>query len=95
MAPAKCGRPPGWGKLRPYRAFLLELVGQDPDITLFELQGALAEAEGVSVHPSAIARTLKKLGFTYKKVAGRGRAATSRRRGGACRLDRPPPTLHA
>ena len=67
LAPAKCGRPPGWGKLGPYRAFLLELVGQDPDITLFELQGALAEAEGVSVHPSAIARTLKKLGFTYKK----------------------------
>jgi transposase len=67
LAPAKCGRPPGSGKLGPYREFLLELVGHDPDITLFELQGALAEAEGVRVHPSAIARMLKKLGFTYKK----------------------------
>ena len=67
LAPAKCGRPPGSGKLGPYRTFLLELLGQDPDITLFELQGALAEAEGVRVHHSAIARALVRLGFTYKK----------------------------
>ena len=67
LAPAKCGRPPGSGKLGPWRAFLLELVGQDPDITLVELQGALAEAEGVRVHHSAIARALKRFGFTYKK----------------------------
>lgn len=67
LAPAKCGRPPGRGKLGRYKAFLLELVGQDPDITLFELRGALIEAEGVRVHHSAIARALKKLGFTYKK----------------------------
>ncbi len=67
LAPGKCGRPPGLGKLSPHRDFLLELLGQDPDITLFELQGALAEAEGVRVHHSAIARALVRLGFTYKK----------------------------
>ena len=67
LAPAKCGRPPWSGKLGPYREFLLELVGHDPDITLVELQGALAEAEAVRVHHSAIARALRRLGFTYKK----------------------------
>ena len=70
LVPAKCGRPPGSGKLGPCRGFLLELVSQDPDITLFELRDALADAEGLRVHHSAIARTLRRLGLTYKKVAG-------------------------
>lgn len=67
LAPAACGRPAGHGKLAPYEAFLRELVEQDPDITLFELRDALAEAEDVRVHHSAIAKALKRLGFTYKK----------------------------
>lgn len=67
LAPAKCGRPPGVGKLTAHRAFLVELVDQDPDITLFELRDALADAEGVRVHHSAIARLLRRLGFSYKK----------------------------
>jgi len=46
-APAPRGRPRGQGKLAPHRAFLEELVAQDPDITLFQLRDALAEAEGV------------------------------------------------
>lgn len=66
-APAPQGRPRGQGKLAPYRAFLEELVAQDPDITLFELRDALAEAEGVQVHHSSIANLLSRLGFTYKK----------------------------
>ena len=67
LAPKKCGRPPGQGKLDPHRSFLLELVEQDPDITLYELRDALREAEGVRVHHSGIARLLRRLGFTYKK----------------------------
>ncbi len=67
LAPAKCGRPQGSGKLGAFREFLLELVAQDPDITLFELRDALAEAEGVRVHHSAITRSLARLGFSYKK----------------------------
>ena len=67
LAPAKSGRPPGWGKLAPHKGFLVELVEQDPDITLSELRDALAEAEGVHVHLSAISRALKRFGFTYKK----------------------------
>ena len=65
--PAAQGRPPGSGKLSAHQAFIEELVAQDPDITLFELRDALAEAEGVEVHHSAIARLLSRLGFTYKK----------------------------
>jgi transposase len=67
LAPAKCGRPPGSGKLGPYRGFLLELVEQDPDITMRELQGALAEAEGVDVDETSLSRALRRLGLTYKK----------------------------
>jgi transposase len=67
LAPRRCGRPPGSGKLGPHRELLLELIAQDPDITLFELRDALAEAEGVRVHHSAIARMLVRLGFSYKK----------------------------
>ena len=66
-APAPQGRPRDTGKLAPYRAFFEELVVQDPDITLFELRDALADAEGVQVHHSSIADLLSRLGFTYKK----------------------------
>lgn len=64
---AAMGRPPGTGKLAAHNGFFQELVAQDPDITLFELRDALADAEGVTVHHSAIAGLLKRLGFTHKK----------------------------
>lgn len=67
LAPRKCGRPVGWGKLGLHRALLKELVEQDPDITMPELRDALAEAEGVRVHESSLSRALRRLGFTYKK----------------------------
>lgn len=64
---APMGRPSGTGKLASHVGFFRELVMQDPDITLFELRDALADAEGVTVHHSAIAGLLKRLGFTHKK----------------------------
>lgn len=67
LAPDKCGRPLGWGKLGVHKAFLLELVEQDPDITMSELQAALLDAEGVLAHETSLSRTLRRLGFTYKK----------------------------
>ncbi len=67
VKPAPQGRPKGQGKLAPYRPFFEELVAQDPDITLYELRDALADAEGVRVHHSSIANLLAGLGFTYKK----------------------------
>lgn len=67
LEPGKCGRPEGNGKLAPHKDLLVELVEQDPDITLVELRGALIDAEGVTVGVPAICRMLKRLGFTYKK----------------------------
>ncbi len=65
--PLPRGRPKGRGKLAPYGAFFVELVAQDPDITLFELRDALVTAEGVHVHHSSIANLLFRPGFSYKK----------------------------
>ncbi len=48
------GRPRGKGKLDPHRAFLIELIDQDGDMTMPELASALADATGVHVHPDAI-----------------------------------------
>lgn len=53
--------------LDPYRVFLAELIGQDGDITMPELAAALFDATGATVHPDAIGRFLRKLGYTYKK----------------------------
>lgn len=65
--PAAQGRPKGKGKLDPHRAFLLEVITQDGDITMPELAAALYDATSVQAHPDAIGRFLRKLGFTYKK----------------------------
>jgi len=65
--PALQGRPAGTAKLAPHEAFFLELIAQDPDITLFEMRDALADAAGLHVHHSAIGHLLQRLGFTYKK----------------------------
>ena len=74
--PAPQGRPKGRGKLAPYWAFFEKLVTQDPDITLFELRDALADAVNVRAHHSSVADELAGLGFTYKKVAGGHRTPT-------------------
>ena len=59
----------GGGKLAGHTDFLIELVNQDPDITLFELRDALAEAHGIKVHHSSVDRALKRAGYTFKKRA--------------------------
>ena len=48
--PKSQGRPVGqFGKLAPYREFLLEIMQAEPDITLKELATALAETHSVEV----------------------------------------------
>jgi transposase len=69
LTPAKNPRNTGQGRLAPYHDFLIELVHHDPDITLRELQGALADAQGVTASVSGIDQALKRLGYTYKKRA--------------------------
>ena len=77
---AVMGRPVDHGKLAPYADFFQELIAQDPDITLFELRDALADAHGEKVHHSGIAVMLKRLGYTHKKVVGCKRAQSSARK---------------
>ena len=75
VVPKPQGRAPGTaGKLALHRAFLLEIVRAEPDITLIELAGALAEALGVKVQLSSLHRALRRAGYSYKKRTGRGRA---------------------
>ena len=69
LEPAQCGPKRGKGKLARHHAFLVELVEQDPDITLCELRNALAAAHGLYVHHSAIGYALDRLGYTFNKRA--------------------------
>lgn len=67
LVPKICGRRGGGGILSFYDDFIIELVEKTPDITLFELRDALYAAKLVSVHPSTVAKTLRRLGYRYKK----------------------------
>ena len=67
LIPTKNPRNTGHGKLVPHHDFLIELIHQDPDITLKELQGALADAHDITASVSGIGQTLKRLGYTYKR----------------------------
>ena len=67
VAPRPQGRAPGTaGKLAAHKAFRLEIVRAEPDITLRELAGALAEAHGVKVQLSSLHRALRRAGTSYK-----------------------------
>ena len=75
LAPKRQGRAPGTaGKLAPHLAFLVEIVGAEPDITLAELARALAGTHGLRVELSSIHRALVRAGLTYKKRADRAGA---------------------
>ncbi len=69
LTPARNPRNTGHGRLAPYHGFLIELVHQDPDITLRGLQGALSDAHDVAVSVSGLDQALRRLGYTYKKRA--------------------------
>ena len=80
LAPGAMGRPPGSGKLEPYRQFLIETVEAQPDITMPELAARLEEHQAVVAHPASLSRFLRKAGFTYKKNADGIGTPTRRRR---------------
>ena len=50
----------GGGKLSGFIDFMIELVIQDSDITLYELRDALEAAHGVWVHHSSVDRALRR-----------------------------------
>jgi len=79
-SPAPQGRPPGGGKLAPYKEFLIGRVRAKPDITMPELAAELRAAHGVEADPASLSRVLCKVGFSYKKSADGGGARARRRR---------------
>ncbi len=67
LEPLRSGPRKGSGKLEAYLPFFVELVEQDPDITLAELQAALLVAHDVKCSSSGVDALLRRHGYTYKK----------------------------
>ncbi len=67
LTPAPNPRNTGRGRLALHYDFLVELVQQDPEITLKELRGALADAKGVVATVSGIDQALKTVGIHVQK----------------------------
>ena len=84
-----------YGKRAPHQAFLEELVAQDGDVTLPELAGALEMATGVVAHAASIGRFLRKLGYTYKKIAAGSRKASLTCEASSAGLVQTPHARHA
>ena len=68
--------------LEPHAAWLLELVGKEPDLTLAEIEGRLVTELGVRTTDSSIDRFFKRHKISFKKNAARGRTRSARRRCG-------------
>ena len=68
--------------LEPHAAWLLELVGKEPDLTLAEIEGRLLKGLGVRTTDSSIDRFFKRHKISFKKNATCGRTRSVRRRGG-------------
>jgi transposase len=72
VKPEKFGGYKGYA-LERYRSRIARWVGEQPDVTLSEIQARLAK-EKVAVSQTAIFRFLRHLGFTFKKKPSRSRA---------------------
>lgn len=72
------GRPPGQGKIDPFRDYPGSVMREKPDATMPELATRLKEDHGVTVHPSSLSRYLIKIGYTYKKRPHRARTPQAR-----------------
>lgn len=68
--------------LEPHAAWLLELVGKEPDLTLAEIEGRLLTERAVRTSDSSIDRFFKRHKISFKKNAARSRARSARRRQG-------------
>lgn len=66
LAARKQGHPPG-SKLDTHETFILELVEEQPDITLAEIAERLAAEGGTSAVTSTIWAFFAKRGITFKK----------------------------
>ena len=70
----KCRSP-----LEPHTAWLLELVAQEPDLTLAEIVQRLWQDRQVPTTDSSVDRFFKRHGLSFKKNSARRRAGAARR----------------
>ena len=59
--------------LEPHAAWLLDLVGKEPDLTLAEIEERLLTDLGVRTTDSSIDRFFKRHNISFKKKSARGR----------------------
>ena len=64
LEPRRSGPRKGSGKLDPFFDFFVELIEQDPDITLAELRSSLLMAHEVTCSTSGIDALLRRCGYT-------------------------------
>ena len=69
LTPSRQGRPPGGGKLAPYRDLLIGWVEAERDISMPELAARLLEEKQVVVDPASLSRFLCAAGYSFKKNA--------------------------
>jgi transposase len=73
--------------LEPHAAWLLELVDQEPDLTLAEIVERLLQDRGVRTSDSSVDRFFQRHGVSFKKNSARGRAGAARRGRSAAMLE--------
>ena len=78
LEPLPSGPRKGSGRLEPFVPFFVELIEQDPDITLAELQAALLDAYDMTASSSGIDALLRRHGYTYNKRPDRRRTPQAR-----------------
>jgi transposase len=85
---------PGYGKLSDFKAWVLDRIAVQPDLTIDELTAKLSVEHGLKVHRSSVGRLLHRLGLSHKKRPAGTRAEAQRRCRSAARLDRKAPALY-
>lgn len=78
LEPLPSGPRKGSGRLEPFLPFFVELIEQDPDITLAELEAALLDAYDMTASSSGIDALLRCHGYTYQKRPDRRRTPQAR-----------------
>lgn len=58
---------PGYGKLSDFKAWVLDRIAVQPDLTIDELTAELSVEHGLKVHRSSVGRLLHRLGLSHKK----------------------------
>ena len=78
LDPRPSGPRKGSGRGEPFLPFFVELIEQDPDITLAELEAALLDAYDMTASSSGIGALLRRHCYTYKKRPDRRRTPQAR-----------------